>query len=56
MTTEKDIIEQIEAGKLLFPPLAFRLLQVQPEIAGNRRFDALVEGAWGSAKQNSPSK
>lgn len=47
MPTEKEIIEQIKAGKISLPPLSFRLLQVQPQIGENRILDALVEVSWG---------
>lgn len=47
MPTEKEIIEQIKAGKISLPPLSFRLLQVQPQIGENRILDALAEVSWG---------
>jgi len=50
MPTEKEIIKQIEEGKLSFPPLSICLLQVQPVIKENRRADALVEVSWGDKK------
>lgn len=46
MPTEKEIIEQLQQGKILLPPLSLRLLKVQPEIDGNLTFDAFVETSW----------
>lgn len=46
MPTEKEILEQIAEGRISLPPLSFRLLQVGPDIGGNRLFDALVEVSW----------
>jgi hypothetical protein len=46
MPTEKEIIEQLQKGKILLSPLSLRLLQVQPETDGNLKFDAFVEASW----------
>ncbi|MCX6091050.1 MAG: hypothetical protein NTX88_11905 [Candidatus Atribacteria bacterium] len=43
MPTEKEMIEQLQKGKLSLPPLSLRLLQVQPDTGDNRCFDAFVE-------------
>ena len=48
--TEREMLGQIRMGKLSFPPLLFRLLQEQPYLGGNVRFDALVEASWGGKK------
>jgi hypothetical protein len=47
MPIEKEIIEQIERGKLSFPPLSICLLQAIKE---SRRADALIEVSWGEKK------
>jgi len=41
------MIEQLRMGKVSLPPLSFRLLQAEPDLGGNLRFDALVEASWG---------
>ncbi len=46
MITEKEIIEQLQQGKILLPPLSIRLLQVYPETDGNLKFDAFLEASW----------
>ncbi len=45
------MIEQLRRGKVLLPPLSFRLLKGGTELRGNLfRFDALVEVSWGENK------
>jgi len=46
MLTEKEMIEQLQRGKISLPPLSLRILEGQPDAGGNRRFDALVEASW----------
>ncbi len=46
MSTEKEMIEQLRRGKVLLPPLSFRLLESQPKAGGNRRLDTIVEATW----------
>jgi hypothetical protein len=48
--TEREMLEQLRMGKLSFPPLSFCLLQEEPELGGNVRFDALLEASWGRRK------
>jgi hypothetical protein len=50
MPTEKEIIEQLRRGKVSLLPLQFRFLEGQPDQAGKRRFDALVEATWQKSK------
>ncbi|MCX5973225.1 MAG: hypothetical protein NTU59_00820, partial [Coprothermobacterota bacterium] len=47
MSIEKEIIQQIERGELLFPPLSICLLPVTKESC---RADALIEVSWGEKK------
>ncbi len=44
-----EMIEQLRREKVTLPPLSFRLLKAEPELAGNLRFDALVEASWGKS-------
>jgi hypothetical protein len=46
MPTEREIIEQLQRGKVSLPPLSFRFVKAQMETDGNRRLDALVEASW----------
>jgi len=41
--TEKEMIEQLRRGKVVLPPLSFRILKGGSELALNFRFDALIE-------------
>jgi hypothetical protein len=50
MPTEKDMIEQLRAGKVSLPPLTFRLLKGGLQGGGNLRFDAAVEASWGKRR------
>ncbi len=45
--TEREMIEQLQMGRVSLPPLSFRLLKGRPQAEGNLRFDALVEASWG---------
>jgi hypothetical protein len=47
MPTEKEMIEQLRMGKVVLPPLSFRLLKVEPQAGVDSRFDALIEASWG---------
>jgi len=46
MPTEIDMMEQLQNGKLLIPPLSIRLLRDQSSLNKNRYFDAVVEISW----------
>ena len=46
MTTEKEMIAELERGGPCLPPLAFRLLQVCPQEGKNSQFDAYLEASW----------
>lgn len=46
MPTEIEIMEQLQKGKLLMPPLSLRLIQDQLIVNENRYFDAVVEISW----------
>ncbi|MFZ5451595.1 MAG: hypothetical protein ACOZF2_06965 [Thermodesulfobacteriota bacterium] len=43
------MIAQLRGGEVELPPLFFRYLEDQPDIGGDRRFDALVEASWGNS-------
>ena len=45
--TEKEMIEQLRRGKVVLPPLTFRILKGGSELAVKFRFDALIEASWG---------
>ncbi len=46
MPTEKEMVEQLRKGRVLLPPLSFRLLESQPKAGGNRRLNTIVEASW----------
>jgi hypothetical protein len=46
MPTWREMIDQLEKDKVLFPPLTLRFLKLEPEISGGRSLDALVEISW----------
>lgn len=52
MLTEKEMIEQLQRGKISLPPLSLRILEGCPDADGNCRLDACVEGSW----QNSTAR
>lgn len=47
MPTEQQILEALTSGNLTFPPLSWRVLEVQPVLLQGSRYDALVEAQWG---------
>lgn len=46
MATKQEIIEQLRQGEVSLPPLSIRLLEDEPETAGERRLDAAIEVSW----------
>jgi hypothetical protein len=50
MPTEKEMVEQLRRGRVLLPPLSFRLLESQPKAGGNRRLDTIVEASWRNSR------
>ncbi len=48
--TEKEMIEQLQRGEILLPPLSVRFLESEVETVGNNRLDALVEISWRGSK------
>lgn len=40
------MLEQLRNGKVILPPLSFRLLETEPKTLDNRRLDASVEVTW----------
>jgi hypothetical protein len=47
MPTEKEMIEQLQKGKVSLPPLSFRMLKGGPKELDNLRLDAMLEASWG---------
>lgn len=47
MPSKREMIEQLRMGKVSLPPLSFRVLQDEPKVGENLRFDALIEASWG---------
>lgn len=45
MPGQKEILDQLKRGKVSLPPLSFRFLKSQPNVAGSL-FDALIEVSW----------
>jgi hypothetical protein len=48
--TQSMMVELLKRGKIALPPLTFRFLGSAPEIDGQRRPGALLEGRWDKAK------
>jgi hypothetical protein len=48
--TEKEMIEQLQRGKLSLYPLAFRLNESQSQTQWKKRFDTLIEASWKNIK------
>ncbi len=46
MPTKQEIIEELKKGRILFPPLSFRFLQLADARGKYINFDALVEASW----------
>ena len=44
--TEKEMIEQLQRGEVVLPPLSFRFLGSDVEVGENIRLDALIEISW----------
>ncbi|MBI4763184.1 MAG: hypothetical protein HY787_01080 [Deltaproteobacteria bacterium] len=45
MPGQKEMLDQLKRGKVFLPPLSFRFLKSQPNVAGSL-FDALIEVSW----------
>ena len=43
---QKEMINLLRSGKVVLPPLSFRVLKDKPETAKNIGFDLLVEASW----------
>jgi hypothetical protein len=44
--TKSVIIEELKCGRITLPPLTFSIIELQPEIEGKYRIDAILEGRW----------
>lgn len=44
--TEQEMLEQLRKGKVVLPPLSFRVLETEQSTLGNSRIDASVEATW----------
>jgi hypothetical protein len=50
MPTKKEMIEEIQRGKLSLPPMSLLFKVADPNIGEGRRLDALVEASWRNQK------
>jgi hypothetical protein len=46
ISTRKEMIDLLRSGKVVLPPLSFRVLKDRPETTKDRGFDALVGASW----------
>lgn len=50
MTTENEMLEQLQRGNVSLPPLSFRFLQMGARIKKDVQLDVFIEASWGKNK------